>query len=131
MRPPSSAIRPRRCPRARRPCPRRKARATRPGLSRAPAGRRGARLPAQPFPKSPMSLFASSAFEDHEAVHAFADKESGLRAIIAIHSTARGPAAGGCRMYPYPDDQAALDDALRLSRAISHKNAMADIDLGG
>ena len=78
-----------------------------------------------------MSLFSSPAFEDHEAVHAFADQQSGLRAIIAIHSTARGPAAGGCRMYPYPDDQAALDDALRLSRAMSHKNAMADIDLGG
>lgn len=78
-----------------------------------------------------MSLFASPAFEDHEAVHAFGDKESGLKAIIAIHSTARGPAAGGCRMYPYADDQAALDDALRLSRAMSHKNAVADLDLGG
>jgi leucine dehydrogenase len=78
-----------------------------------------------------MSVFSSPAFEGHEAVHAFHDAGSGLKAFIAIHSTARGPAAGGCRMYPYPDDQAALDDALRLSRAMSHKNAVADLDLGG
>jgi leucine dehydrogenase len=78
-----------------------------------------------------MSLFASPAFEDHEAVHAFSDRASGLRAIIAIHSTARGPAAGGCRMWPYADEQAAIDDALRLSRAMSYKNAVADLELGG
>jgi len=78
-----------------------------------------------------MSLFESPAFENHEAVHAFADSASGLKTIIAIHSTARGPAAGGCRMFPYADEQAAIDDALRLSRAMSHKNAVADLDLGG
>jgi len=78
-----------------------------------------------------MSVFDSPAFEGHEAVHAFFDEASGLKAIIAIHSTARGPAAGGCRMWPYPDEQAAIDDALRLSRAMSHKNAIADLDLGG
>ena len=78
-----------------------------------------------------MSLFSSPAFEGHEAVHVFSDQASGLRVIIAIHSTARGPAAGGCRMFAYPDDQAALDDALRLSRAMSNKNAVADLDLGG
>ena len=78
-----------------------------------------------------MSLFASPAFEDHEAVHFFSDRASGLRAIIAIHSTARGPAAGGCRMWPYPDEQSAVDDALRLSRAMSYKNAVADLNLGG
>jgi leucine dehydrogenase len=78
-----------------------------------------------------MTLFSSPAFEDHEAVHAFHDAKAGLNAFIAIHSTARGPAAGGVRMWAYPDDQAALDDALRLSRAMSHKNAMAGIDFGG
>jgi len=78
-----------------------------------------------------MSLFQSPAFEDHEGVHAFFDRDTGLKAIIAIHSTARGPAAGGCRMFDYANDQVALDDALRLSRAMSYKNAMADIDLGG
>ena len=78
-----------------------------------------------------MSLFESPAFEGHEGVHAFHDARTGLKAIIAVHSTARGPAAGGCRMWAYPDDQAALDDALRLSRAMSYKNAVADIDHGG
>ncbi len=78
-----------------------------------------------------MSLFDSPAFENHEAVHFFNDAANGLKAIIAIHSTARGPAAGGCRMFAYPDDQAAIDDALRLSRAMSNKNAIADLDLGG
>ena len=78
-----------------------------------------------------MSIFSSPAFEDHEGLHAFHDRAAGLNCLIAIHSTARGPASGGVRMWAYPDDQAAIDDALRLSRAMSHKNAMADIDLGG
>ena len=78
-----------------------------------------------------MSLFDSDAFEHHEAVHFFSDPATGLRTIIAVHSTARGPAAGGCRMFPYASEQAAIDDALRLSRAMSHKNAVADLELGG
>lgn len=78
-----------------------------------------------------MTLFDSPAFEGHEGVHAFSDEKTGLKAIVAIHSTARGPAAGGCRMWPYADSEAALTDALRLSRAMSFKNAMADLDLGG
>jgi leucine dehydrogenase len=49
-----------------------------------------------------MSVFDSPAFDDHEGVHFFSDPASGLRAIIAIHSIALGPAAGGCRMYPSP-----------------------------
>ena len=78
-----------------------------------------------------MTIFDSPAFENHEAVHAFSDEKSGLRCIIAIHSTARGPAAGGCRMWAYPGSEAALTDALKLSRAMSYKNAMADLELGG
>jgi leucine dehydrogenase len=78
-----------------------------------------------------MTLFDSPAFEGHEGVHAFYDKASGLKCIIAIHSTARGPSGGGCRMWPYASADAALEDALKLSRAMSYKNAMADIDLGG
>jgi leucine dehydrogenase len=78
-----------------------------------------------------MTLFDSPAFEDHEGVHAFSDEKTGLKCIIAVHSTARGPAAGGCRMWAYPDAEAALTDALRLSRAMSYKNAMADLELGG
>jgi len=78
-----------------------------------------------------MTLFDSPDFENHEGVHAFCDEKSGLRTIIAVHSTARGPAAGGCRMWPYASAEAALTDALRLSLAMSRKNAMADIPLGG
>jgi len=78
-----------------------------------------------------MTLFSSPAFENHEGLHAFHDEAAGLNCLIAIHSTALGPAGGGVRMWPYPDDQAAIDDALRLSRAMSHKNAMAGIELGG
>jgi leucine dehydrogenase len=77
------------------------------------------------------TLFDSPSFDNHEGVHAFSDPESGLRAIIAVHSTARGPAAGGCRMWPYPSAEAAQEDALKLSRAMSYKNAMADIPVGG
>ncbi len=78
-----------------------------------------------------MTLFDSPAFEGHEAVHAFHDEATGLRTIIAVHSTARGPAAGGCRMWPYASSDEALTDALRLSRAMSYKNAVADIAHGG
>ncbi len=59
------------------------------------------------------------------------DSESGLDAYIAIHSTVLGPAAGGCRMYPYADHAAAREDALRLARGMTFKNAAAGLDLGG
>jgi len=78
-----------------------------------------------------MTLFDSAAFEGHEAVHSIYDEASGLKAIIAVHSTARGPSAGGCRMWNYGTSEAALDDALRLSRAMSYKSAVADLELGG
>ena len=78
-----------------------------------------------------MTLFNSAAFEGHESVNAFHDEKTGLKTIIAVHSTARGPAAGGCRMWPYPTAEDALTDALRLSRAMSYKNAVADIAHGG
>jgi leucine dehydrogenase len=78
-----------------------------------------------------MTLFDSPAFEGHEGVHAFFDEKTGLKCIIAVHSTARGPAAGGCRMWPFASAETALEDALRLSRAMSYKNAMADLELGG
>ncbi len=78
-----------------------------------------------------MTLFDSIAFEVHEGVHAFHDEKTGLKAIVAIHSTARGPAAGGCRMWPYATAEEALDDALRLARGMTYKNAVADLELGG
>lgn len=57
--------------------------------------------------------------------------EQGYRGIIAIHSTALGPAVGGTRWWTYPSDEAAMADALRLSRGMSFKNALADLPLGG
>ena len=70
-------------------------------------------------------------FDAHEAVHFVTDKASGLRAIIAMHSTHLGPAAGGTRFWHYAEDADALTDALRLSRGMSYKNAMAGLPLGG
>ena len=70
-------------------------------------------------------------FDDHEGVHLFTEPTSGLRAVIAVHSTKLGPAAGGVRFWHYPDPAAAITDALRLSRGMSYKNAMADLPMGG
>ena len=70
-------------------------------------------------------------FDDHEGVHLFSDRDSGLSAVIAIHSTKLGPAAGGVRFWNYADSAAAITDALRLSRGMSYKNAMAGLPLGG
>ena len=70
-------------------------------------------------------------FDAHEALHFFHDPSSGLNAIIAIHSTHLGPSAGGCRLWHYADDEEAITDALRLSRGMSYKNAMAGLPLGG
>jgi len=70
-------------------------------------------------------------FDAHEALQFVHDPASGLRAIIAIHSTHLGPAAGGARFWHYVDDADALTDALRLSRGMSYKNAMAGLPLGG
>jgi len=78
-----------------------------------------------------MNVFDSPDFDHHEEVAFFDDKASGLRAIVAIHSTALGPACGGTRMYPYATGDAALTDALRLARGMSYKNAVADLPLGG
>ena len=70
-------------------------------------------------------------FDAHENLHFVWDEECGLKAIIAIHSTHLGPAAGGCRFWHYEDESEALTDALRLSRGMSYKNAMAGLPLGG
>lgn len=67
----------------------------------------------------------------HEQVVFCHDAPTGLKAIIAIHSTALGPALGGARFYPYDSEQAAVADVLALSRGMSYKNALAGLDLGG
>jgi valine dehydrogenase (NAD+) len=78
-------------------------------------------------------LNAASASDQngHEQVVFCQDRASGLRAIIAIYSTALGPSLGGTRFYPYPGEDAALADVLNLSRAMAYKNALAGLDHGG
>jgi leucine dehydrogenase len=70
-------------------------------------------------------------FDDHEIVHFVTDRETGLRAVICVHSTHLGPGAGGVRFWHYAESGEALRDALRLSRGMSFKNAMAGLPLGG
>jgi leucine dehydrogenase len=70
-------------------------------------------------------------FDEHEGVHLFRDTATGLTAVIAIHSTHLGPSAGGARFWHYPDPSAGITDALRLSRGMSFKNAMAGLPMGG
>lgn len=70
-------------------------------------------------------------FDDHELVQLVHDRESGLTAILALHSTHLGPGAGGTRFWHYPDPAMAMRDALRLSRGMSYKNAMAGLPMGG
>jgi leucine dehydrogenase len=78
-----------------------------------------------------MEIYSMREFDGHELV-VFGHKAAvGLHAIVAVHSTALGPAAGGCRMWPYPSTDAAVVDVLRLSRGMSYKNAMAGLPFGG
>ena len=70
-------------------------------------------------------------FDEHEQVQLVHDRASGLTAIFALHSTHLGPGAGGTRFWHYPDPKDAIRDALRLSRGMSYKNAMAGLPMGG
>jgi leucine dehydrogenase len=78
-----------------------------------------------------LGVFEAIGSDTHEEVLYGHDPISGLKTIIAIHSTALGPALGGTRFYPYPDEAAALHDALRLAKGMSYKSAAAGLDLGG
>ncbi len=78
-----------------------------------------------------MAVFNHISFDDHEQVVFCQDKESGLKAIIAIHNTNLGPAVGGCRMWNYESDDEAITDVLRLSRGMTYKNALAGLTMGG
>jgi leucine dehydrogenase len=78
-----------------------------------------------------LGVFDAVAGEGHEQVLYGYDEVSGLRAIIAIHSTALGPALGGTRFFPYETEEDALEDVLRLSKGMTYKAAAAGLDLGG
>ncbi|MCP4247566.1 MAG: Glu/Leu/Phe/Val dehydrogenase, partial [bacterium] len=78
-----------------------------------------------------MNLFETLDASGHEEVVFCHNKGAGLRAIIAIHNTALGPALGGLRMWPYDTEADALEDVLRLSRGMTYKAAVAGLNLGG
>lgn len=78
-----------------------------------------------------MELFNYLEKYDYEQLLFCQDKQSGLKAIIAIHDTTLGPALGGTRMWTYDSEEAAIEDALRLSRGMTYKNAAAGLNLGG
>ena len=78
-----------------------------------------------------MSVYAHKEFDDHQQIAFFNDRQSGLRAIIAVHNTNLGPALGGCRMWPYSSEEDAVNDVLRLSRGMTYKSAIANLKLGG
>lgn len=77
------------------------------------------------------TLKAIPGFDDHHAIYSVAAPHAKLKAYIAIHDVTLGPALGGCRMWPYADERRALTDVLRLSRGMTYKNALANLDLGG
>ncbi|QCR32799.1 Glu/Leu/Phe/Val dehydrogenase [Lysinibacillus sp. SGAir0095] len=78
-----------------------------------------------------MEIFKYLEKYDYEQVVFCQDKSSGLKAIIAIHDTTLGPALGGCRMWTYASEEQAIEDALRLARGMTYKNAAAGLNLGG
>jgi len=78
-----------------------------------------------------VQVFERIAGDGHEQVVYCHDPRTGLRAVIAIHSTALGPALGGTRFYPYASEEDAVEDVLRLSRGMTYKSAAAGLDLGG
>lgn len=78
-----------------------------------------------------MSLFEHPEFDNHEKVSFIHDANSGLKAIIAVHNTNLGPALGGCRMWPYVSSEEALNDVLRLSKGMTYKAALANLQQGG
>lgn len=78
-----------------------------------------------------MGVFNHPEFDNHEEVIFSHDGETGLKAIIAIHNTNLGPALGGCRVWPYESEEEALRDVLRLSRGMTYKAAISNINLGG
>ncbi|MBX5475594.1 MAG: amino acid dehydrogenase [Clostridia bacterium] len=78
-----------------------------------------------------MGVFERMEEMGHEQVVFCHDPDTGLKAIIAFHDTTRGPGLGGTRMLPYPNEEAALTDALRLSRGMTYKSTAVDVDFGG
>lgn len=78
-----------------------------------------------------MSIFENECYEEHEKILFINDAPVGLKAIIAIHNTNRGPSLGGCRFFCYETEEDAINDVLKLSKAMSYKAAIMDLPYGG
>ena len=78
-----------------------------------------------------MPVFSHAEFDGHELIAFRHDRDTGLKALIAIHNTRLGPSLGGCRMWPYANEEEALTDVLRLSRGMTYKAALAGLPQGG
>lgn len=78
-----------------------------------------------------MEIFRYMENDDYEQVLFCQDKSSGLKAVIAVHDTTLGPALGGTRMWPYDSEEEAIEDALRLAKGMTYKNAASGLNLGG
>lgn len=104
---------------------------TRPCMQRALRWRRAGRCPRTHILLRFAVIFDHPDFDQHERVCHVTDPPSGLVAIVAIHRSRGGPAAGGVRFRPYRSESEALADVLRLSRAMTYKNVLADLPLGG
>lgn len=78
-----------------------------------------------------MSRYENLEIDGYEEVLRYSNPEAGFTAYIAVHNSSRGPALGGCRLWQYEDDRAALTDVLRLSKGMTYKNALALLPLGG
>ena len=88
-------------------------------------------VPGRRYARHRVGLFERIGSDDYEQIVYCHDRASGLRAIIAIHSTRLGPSLGGTRFYPYANEDLALEDVLRLARGMTYKSAAAGLDLGG
>ncbi len=78
-----------------------------------------------------MAVLTQTEFDNHEQVVFCSDEETGLKAIVAVHSTVLGPAVGGCRLWNYQSEDEAIVDVLRLSKGMTYKNALAGLKMGG
>src|SRR5438105_346903 len=86
---------------------------------------------ARRYPEPQVNVFDRIEAGDHEQVVFCHEPVTGLKAIVAIHSTALGPSLGGTRFLPYPSDEEALVDVLRLAEGMTYKAAVAGLDQGG
>src|SRR3954464_2134702 len=83
------------------------------------------------YARKDVQIFDRIGADDYEQVVFCHDRPTGLRAVVAIHSTVLGPSLGGTRFYPYATEDAAVEDVLRLARGMTYKSAAAGLDLGG